>query len=79
MAFTVEGEIPVEIAVVSVFLQELSTLDGAVEPFLALFYFVVQRGEHPHFAALQPDEFVRVEDVSFTVKAGEITAVFQVL
>ena len=77
--FAVEGEVPVELAVVPVALQKLGTLYGAVEPFLPLLHLAVEGGEHPYFAALQPDEFVGVEHVALAVEAGEVAAVLLVL
>ena len=78
-SLAVEGEIPVELPVVAVPLQELGTLDGTVEPLLPFLHLVVERGEHPHFAALHPDEFVGVEHLARTVKAGEVAAELLVL
>ena len=79
VAFAVEGEVPVEVAVVAVLLQELSTLNGGVEPLLAGLHGVVELGEHPHLAALHPHEFVGVIDVADAVEAGEIAAELGVL
>ena len=79
MAFAVEGEVPVEVAVVAVLLQELGTLDGGIEPFLTGLDGVVELGEHPHFAALQPDELVGVIDAAIAVEAGEVAAEVLVL
>ena len=78
MAFAVEGEIPVELAVVTVALEKFGALYGGVEPFLAGFDFVVEGGEHPYFAALEPDEFVGVEDCSVAFEAGEVASVLGV-
>ena len=79
MAFAVEGEVPVEVAVVAVLLQELGSLDGGVEPFLTELHGVIELGEHPYLAALQPDELVGVIDAAVAVEAGEIAAEVLVL
>lgn len=77
--FAVEGEIPVQVAVVAVLLEKFCTLDSAVKPFLALLYFIIERGEHPHFAALHPDKLVGIVDRTVSVKAGEVAAELFVL
>ena len=63
----------------AVFLKKFSTLNGAVEPFLTFFYLVVERGKHPYFAALQPNEFISVVNRTVAVEAGEVATKFFVL
>ena len=79
MTFAVEGEIPVELAIVAILFQKFCALNGCVEPLLALLHLIIQRGEHPDLAALQPNEFVGVEDGAIALKAGEISAILEVL
>ena len=55
-------------------LEELGSLDGGVEPLLPLLYLVVEGGEHPNLAALEPDELVGVEHLTVALKAGEVAA-----
>ena len=63
----------------AVVFQELGALNCCIEPFLTFFEAIVQHGEHPHFPALKPDEFVSVIDASVPVQAGEISAELLVL
>ena len=79
MTFAVEGEIPVELAIVAILFQKFCALDGRVEPLLALLHLIIKRGKHPYLAALQPNEFVGVEDGAIALKAGEISAILEVL
>ena len=72
MALTVDGEVPVVVAVVTVFLQELGPLHGAVQPFLPLLHRVVELGKHPHLPALQPDKFIGIIHAAVAVQAGEV-------
>ena len=78
VTLTVDGEVPVEVAVVTVALEKFGALYGGVEPFLAGFDFVVEGGEHPYFTALEPDEFVGVEDGAVAFEAGEVASVLGV-
>ena len=78
VTLSVDGEVPVEVAVVTVALEKFGALYGGVEPFLAGFDFVVEGGEHPYFAALEPDEFVGVEDGAVAFEAGEVASVLGV-
>ena len=56
----------------AVFLEKLSALHSCIQPGLLTVKTVVEHCEHPDFAALKPDEFVRVIDATVPVKAGEI-------
>ena len=71
--FAIEREVPVQVAVVSVFLQELGSLNGSIKPLLLLLHFVVKRCQHPYLAALQPNELVGIIDLAVSFDAGEIT------
>ena len=62
------------VAVVAIFFEELSAADCSIEPLLTLFYIVVQHGEHPHLASLQPDEFIGIEYFAFAIQACKIAA-----
>ena len=75
LAFTGDGEVPVEVAVVAVFFHEFSAEDGGVKPFLTFFNLVVEHGEHPYFTALEPHEFVGVEHTAVAFEAGEVAAI----
>ena len=79
MAFAVEGKVPVEVAIVTVFLKELSTLNGSIKPFLTRLHSVVELGEHPHFAALHPNELIGIVNRAVAIKAGEIAAKLLIL
>ena len=79
MSLAVERKVPVKLPVVAVLLEELGTLYGAFEPFGAFLHLVVECGEHPHLAALQPHELVGVEDAAVAVEAGEVAAELLVL
>lgn len=74
-----EREIPVVIAVMAVFLQELRTLQSTLEPLGAFFHLVIKHREKPHFTALQPDELVGVVDAAVAFEAGEIPPVLFIL
>lgn len=78
LAVARQREIPVEVAVVPVLLQELRALYGGLKPLAALFHLVVQRGEHPHFAPLQPDELIGVVDLTVALDAREIASILTV-
>ena len=55
--------------------NEMST----IQPFLTFFHFIVKHREHPHFAALQPDKFICIENFSFTIQTGEVATILMVL
>ena len=77
--FARQRKIPVVVAVVAVFAQELSPLHGAFEPFGATLHLVIEHGEHPHFTPLQPDEFVGIVDAAVTIETRKIAAEFPIL
>jgi len=79
VSFAVEGEVPVEISVVAVGLQEFSTLNGTVQPLLFGLNSVVELGKHPYFAALQPHEFVSIVNAAVTTETSKITTELCVL
>ena len=79
LPFPREGEVEVVVAVVAEFFQEIGPLPGTGEPGLVFLYLIIKHGEHPYFAALQPDKLVRVEDAAVAVEAGEVSAVLKVL
>ena len=41
-----------------------------------VFPLIVKHREHPHFAALQPDKFICIENSSFTIQTGEVASIF---
>ena len=63
----------------AVFLEELGTLHGAIQPFLPLLHGIVKLGKHPHLAALQPYELVGIINGAVAVEAGEIASHLAVL
>ena len=78
MSFAVEGEVPVEVAVVPISLEELGSVDGGIEPLLPFLYLVVKGGEHPYLATLEPDELVGIEHLTVALKAGEVATILAV-
>ena len=78
-AFARQRKIPVVVAVVAVFAQELGSLHGAFEPFGTTLHLVIEHGEHPHFTTLQPDEFVGIVDAAVTIETRKIAAEFPIL
>ncbi|CCY89883.1 unknown [Bacteroides sp. CAG:1076] len=79
MPFTVEREIPVVITVVTVLSQELTTLNGTVEPLLSFLYLIIEHGKHPDFTALQPDKLIRIKHFTIALQASEIAAKLLIL
>ena len=57
-----DGEEHAPVAVEAVAHDEVVNVAGGIQPGLALFNFVVELGEHPEGAALQPHGLVGVED-----------------
>ena len=41
MTLAVECKVPVEVAIVTILLQELGTLDGGIQPLLTLLYLII--------------------------------------
>ena len=74
-----EREIPVVVAVVAVFAQELAALSGTFEPFGTILHLVAQHREEPYLASLQPDELVRIVDAAVAIQATEVASALLVL
>lgn len=52
---------------------------GGLQPFWAVFDLVVEHGEHPYFASLEPYELVCVIYTSVAVEAGEVASILEIL
>ena len=78
-AFARQRKIPVVVAVVAVFAQELAALSGTFEPFGTILHLVAQHREEPYLASLQPDELVRIVDAAVAIQATEVASALLVL
>ncbi len=63
-ARAVQTEVPVVVPVVAVALQEVCSVQGTFQPLRPGLELVVELGEGPYLAGLQPEELIGVIDLS---------------
>ena len=73
-----DGEEHAAVGIKAVLNNEVEDVARGVQPFAAALDFVVQFGEHPEGAALQPHRLVAIEDAAVAIKRVELTAMLPI-